>query len=106
MSSPDSTGEAPPMPTSARVAVGLMGTLAVLLLLYSAITWLGREGLAEAIGRAQPEMSADEAARYVIVSALPYLDPGGHARRVRPVPPASARLGPVDGPGSAFLWRR
>ena len=73
MSSPDSAGEAPPMPTSARVAVGLMGTLAVLLLLYSAITWLGREGLAEAIGRAQPELSADDAARYVIVSALPYL---------------------------------
>lgn len=61
------------MPTSARVAVGLMGTLAALLLLYSAITWLGRDGLAAAVGRARPDLSADEAARYVLVSALPYL---------------------------------
>jgi hypothetical protein len=61
------------MPTSARVAVGLLGTLAALLLLYSAITWLGRDGLTEAVARARPEMSADDAARYVLVSALPYL---------------------------------
>jgi hypothetical protein len=61
------------MPTTARVAVGLMGTLAALLLLYSAITWLGRDGLAEAVGRARPDLSADEAAQYVFVSALPYL---------------------------------
>jgi hypothetical protein len=50
-----------------------MGVLAAMLLLYAAITWLGREGLAEAVGRARPEMSAAEAARYVLVSAAPYL---------------------------------
>lgn len=60
------------MPTSARVAVALMGTLAALLLLYSAITWLGREGLAQAVARARPELSADDAARFVLVTALPY----------------------------------
>ena len=66
-------GAAGPMPTSARVAVVLMGVLAATLLLYAAITWLGREGLAEAVGRSRPDLSPDEAARYVLVSALPYL---------------------------------
>jgi hypothetical protein len=64
---------APPMPASARVAVILLGTLAAMLLLYAAITWLGRDGLAEAVGRARPDLSPDEAARFVLVSALPYL---------------------------------
>ena len=61
------------MPTSARVALVLMAALAAMLLLYAAITWLGRDGLAQAVGRARPGLSADEAARYVLVSALPYL---------------------------------
>lgn len=65
-------GTPPPMPTSARVAVVTMGMLAGMLMLYGAITWLGREGLAEAVARAQPELTEDEAARYVLVSALPY----------------------------------
>ena len=64
------------MPTSARVAVGLMAALAGMLLLYAAITWLGRDGLAQAVGRARPDLSPDEAARYVLVSALPYLGVG------------------------------
>ena len=70
-SAPD--GAPPAMPASARVAVGLMGVLAAMLLLYAAITWLGRDGLAEAVGRARPEFSQAEAARYVLVSAAPYL---------------------------------
>jgi hypothetical protein len=61
------------MPTSARVAVVLMGVLAAMLLLYAAITWLGREGIAAAVEGARPEFSPDEAMRYVLVSALPYL---------------------------------
>ena len=61
------------MPVPVRVAVILLGTLAAMLLLYAAITWLGREGLAEAVGRARPDYSPDEAARYVLVDALPYL---------------------------------
>jgi hypothetical protein len=61
------------MPASARVAVILLGALAAMLLLYAAITWLGRDGLAEAVGRARPDLSPDEAARFVLVSALPYL---------------------------------
>lgn len=69
-------GATSPMPASARVAVVLMGVLAAMLLLYAAITWLGREGLAEAVGRSRPDLSPDDAARYVIVSALPYLAVG------------------------------
>ena len=65
-------GTPPPMPASARVAVITMGLLAAVLVLYAVITWLGREGLADAVARARPELSAAEAARYVIVSALPY----------------------------------
>jgi hypothetical protein len=65
-----------PMPTSARVAVVVMGVLAAMLLFYAAITWLGRDGLTEAVARARPEFSRDEAARYVLVSALPYLAVG------------------------------
>jgi hypothetical protein len=61
------------MPASVRVAVGLMGVLAAMLLLYAAVTWLGRDGLAQAVGRARPDLSPAEAARYVLVSALPYL---------------------------------
>ena len=61
------------MPTSARVAVGLMAALGAMLLLYAAITWLGRDGIAQAVGRARPDLSPAEAARYVLVSALPYL---------------------------------
>jgi hypothetical protein len=66
------SGDVPPMPTSARVAVVTTGVLAAVLMLYAVITWLGREGLAEAVARAQPQLTADEAARYVLVSALPY----------------------------------
>ena len=61
------------MPTPARMAVGLMAALGALLLLYAAITWLGRDGLAQAVGRARPDLAPDEAARYVLVDALPYL---------------------------------
>lgn len=64
------------MPTPARVAVVLMGALAGMLLLYAAITWLGRDGITDAVARARPDMSRAEAARYVLVSALPYLVAG------------------------------
>ena len=66
-------GTSRPMPASALVSVVVMGLLAAMLLLYAAITWLGRDGLAEAVARARPGLSQDEAARYVLVSALPYL---------------------------------
>ena len=61
------------MPTSVRVAVALMAMLAALLLLYAAVTWLGRDGLAEVVRRARPDLSPAEAVRYVLVNALPHL---------------------------------
>ena len=76
MSSPAPDGAPTPLPTSARVAVGLMAALGAMLLLYAVITWLGRDGIAQAVGRARPDLSAAEAARYVLVSALPYLAVG------------------------------
>ena len=73
--SPTPDGAALPMPASVRVAVGLMGLLAAMLLLYAAITWLGRDGLAEALAR-RPDFTQAEAARYVLISAAPYLAVG------------------------------
>jgi peptidoglycan/LPS O-acetylase OafA/YrhL len=70
---PAADGVPPPMPVPTRVAVILLGALAAMLLLYSAITWLGRDGLAQAVAGARPELSPEEAARYVLLSALPYL---------------------------------
>ena len=40
---------APQKPPSVRVALALLATLAVLLLLYVAVTWLGRDGLIQAL---------------------------------------------------------
>lgn len=61
------------MPTSVRVAVILTGTLAAMLLLYAVIAWLGREGLADAVERARPGYTPEEAARFVLLDTLPYL---------------------------------
>jgi hypothetical protein len=66
-------GTTRPMPTSARVAVVVMGVLAAMMLLYAAVTWLGRDGLAEVVRRARPDLSPAEAVRYVLVNALPHL---------------------------------
>jgi hypothetical protein len=70
---PAADGATTPMPPSARVAVVLMGGLGAMLLLYAPITWLGRDGLTEAVARARPDLTRAEAARYVLVSASPYL---------------------------------
>lgn len=54
------------MPVSARVAVALLATLALLLLLYVVITWLGRDGLLEVLTEAG--LTRAEAEQYVIVN--------------------------------------
>jgi peptidoglycan/LPS O-acetylase OafA/YrhL len=106
---PSAAGPAPddgaprPMPTSARVAVVTMGVLAAVLILYAAITWLGREGLAEAVARAQPELSADEAARYVLVSALPYFLAGLALALAAWFLPQRRRWARWTGLGASFL---
>ena len=92
---------APPMPTSARVAVVMMGLLAAMLLLYAAITWLGRDGLAEAVGRARPDLSAGRggALRARQRRSLPR---SSDSRS--PSPPGSSRSGGAGPAGRA--WRR
>lgn len=54
------------MPVSARVAVALLATLALLLLLYVVITWLGRDGLLEVLTEAG--LTRAEAEQYVLVN--------------------------------------
>ena len=59
----DPTRQAPP---SARVAIALLATLAALLLLYVTITWLGREGVVEALTEAG--LTRDEAQQFLLVN--------------------------------------
>jgi hypothetical protein len=67
--------EAPSTPTSARVAVAVMATLAVLLLLYVVVTSLGRDQLAATLA-ASTGVSRSEAERAVLVSLWPYATMG------------------------------
>ncbi|MCF6744392.1 hypothetical protein E9529_08905 [Blastococcus sp. KM273128] len=56
----------PPAPPSVRVAMALLATLAVLLLLYVTITWLGRDGVRQALVEAG--LTADEAQQFLLVN--------------------------------------
>ncbi|MDK3255523.1 hypothetical protein [Blastococcus capsensis] len=60
-------GATPQPPPSVRVAVALLGTLAALLLLYVAITWLGRDGLTEAL--TESGLSRAEAEQFLLVNS-------------------------------------
>lgn len=59
----DPTPQAPP---SVRVAMALLATLAVLLLLYVTITWLGRDGVTQALTEAG--LTPDEARQFLLVN--------------------------------------
>ncbi|SEK88859.1 hypothetical protein SAMN04515665_10646 [Blastococcus sp. DSM 46786] len=59
----DATPQAPP---SVRVAMALLATLAVLLLLYVTITWLGRDGVRQALTEAG--LTAEEAQQFLLVN--------------------------------------
>lgn len=67
--------EAPSSPTSVRVAVGVMGALAVLLLLYVVVTSLGREQLAATLAESTG-VSRAEAEQAVLASLWPYATMG------------------------------
>ena len=66
---PDPAGgaAAPQSPPSVRVAVALLATLAVLLLLYVTIAWLGRDGLLEAL--TESGLTRAEAERFLLVNS-------------------------------------
>ena len=58
------------MPTSARVAVGLLAAIGVLLLLSALLTWGGREGVVEAYLRSQPGATRAEGERLVLLNVF------------------------------------
>jgi len=61
------------MPTPVRLAVGVLAVLAVLLLLYAVVTWMGRATLAQAIVEQSGARSLAEAQRFVLITAAPYV---------------------------------
>lgn len=76
MSSPPAPSEdAPPatrMPTSVKVAVIVMSILGGLLLLNAALTWFGREAVADALTKTG-NVSRAEAQRFIVTWLIPYL---------------------------------
>jgi hypothetical protein len=58
------------MPTSARVAVGLLAAIGVLLLLSALLTWGGRDGVVEAYLRSQPDATRAEGDRLVLLNVV------------------------------------
>ncbi|WP_147251748.1 hypothetical protein [Blastococcus sp. TF02-8] len=63
---PEPPGGQPTRPPSVRVAIGLVAVLAVLLLLYVALTVLGRDGLLRALQDAG--LSRAEARQFLVVN--------------------------------------
>ncbi|RZU33480.1 hypothetical protein [Blastococcus saxobsidens] len=63
---PVGPGALPQSPPSVRVAIALLSTLAVLLLLYVTVTWLGRDGLIEAL--TDSGLTRDEAERFLVIN--------------------------------------
>jgi hypothetical protein len=59
-------------PTSVRVATILLAVLALLLLLNATLSWIAREALVDSIIEANPDVSRDEAERFLLLSVLPY----------------------------------
>jgi hypothetical protein len=57
-------------PVSVRVAAGLVGVLAVLLLVSAVLTWFGRDGVVDRFVDAQPNLSRDEVTRFVVLGLL------------------------------------
>jgi hypothetical protein len=64
------TGPGPGMPVSARVGAGLLGVLAVLLLVSAALTWFGRNVVVDRFVDAQPDLSRGEVTRFVVLGLL------------------------------------
>jgi hypothetical protein len=60
------------MPASVRVAVVVTSLLAGILLLYVAVTLLGRDGIVTALTESQSQLTRAEAERYVVINAAAY----------------------------------
>jgi glucan phosphoethanolaminetransferase (alkaline phosphatase superfamily) len=64
---------APVMPTSVRVAVGVMGVLAALLLLNGGLLWFTYDAAVDRILEEVDDVTRDEAETFVTMSLVPYL---------------------------------
>lgn len=76
MTSSSPTPPLPPdgrAPTSVRVAAGLLGGLATLLLISATLTLLGRDTVVDRFLDAQPDLDRAEVARAVVLGQLRYL---------------------------------
>lgn len=74
-STPAPSEDTPPaarMPTAVRVAVIVMSVLAGLLLLNAALTWFGREAIADRLVEVG-DISRAEAERFLVTWLIPYL---------------------------------
>jgi hypothetical protein len=69
---PSPVGPPPVMPASARVAVGVMAVLALLLLSNGALLWFGYDAAVDRIAE-EADVSRAEAERFVLLSLVPYL---------------------------------
>jgi len=58
------------MPTSARVAVGLLTGIGVLLLLSALLTWGGRAGVVDAYLRSRPDATRADGERLVLLNVV------------------------------------
>ncbi|WP_299952818.1 hypothetical protein [uncultured Modestobacter sp.] len=77
---PLGSGEARPgMPLSARMSVGLLAGLAVLLLLNALFTFLARDAVVDALADAQPGSPRSDAERIVLVNLVQAVVFGGLA---------------------------
>ncbi|NEK86087.1 hypothetical protein GCU60_09995 [Blastococcus saxobsidens] len=63
---PADSGALPQSPPSVRVAIALLSTLAVLLLLYVTVTWLGRDGLVQAL--TDSGLTPAEAEQFLVIN--------------------------------------
>jgi len=66
----DAAAGRPGMPTSARVAVGLLAVIGVLLLLSALLTWGGRDGVVDAYLRSRPDATRADGDRLVLLNVV------------------------------------
>lgn len=76
MTSPAAASPTPPAgpaPTSVRVAVGLLGALALLLLISAGLTLAGRDTVVDQFLAAQPDLARADVERAVLLGQVRYL---------------------------------
>lgn len=70
---PDTSPERQSMPNPVRLAIGVLAVLAVLLLLYAVVAWLGRQTLAQQLVEQSGAGTLADAERFVLIRTAPFL---------------------------------